>query len=201
MKNKEVIECRCGCGKLRPRYDKKGIERFYILGHQFSGKETSMEAKAKQSRSKKKLYKEKGNVIGFKKKNRLWDNPNAIKTQFKEGQTPWNLNGEAPWAKNLPQAFKKGQKPWNKNKSMYSNPKEIQRMRTVGRRYKLTLEQCQKLIENGCMVCGWNLTVDIHHKDKNKENNSKDNLLCLCPNCHSLVHRLKININELLKYE
>lgn len=29
----QMIECACGCGKLRPLYDSKGIERKYIRGH------------------------------------------------------------------------------------------------------------------------------------------------------------------------
>lgn len=28
-----MVECACGCGQLRPKYDKKGIERKYIRGH------------------------------------------------------------------------------------------------------------------------------------------------------------------------
>lgn len=30
----EMIECACGCGQLKPRYDKKNRERLYIRGHQ-----------------------------------------------------------------------------------------------------------------------------------------------------------------------
>ena len=29
---------------------------------------------------------------------------------------------------------------------------------------------------------------EIHHRDRNRENNRMDNLLILCPNCHSLMH-------------
>jgi len=29
---------------------------------------------------------------------------------------------------------------------------------------------------------------EIHHRDRNRENNRMDNLLVLCPNCHSLMH-------------
>ena len=34
----EMIECACGCGRLRPRYDSQGRERQYILGHTTTGK-------------------------------------------------------------------------------------------------------------------------------------------------------------------
>jgi 5-methylcytosine-specific restriction endonuclease McrA len=36
----------------------------------------------------------------------------------------------------------------------------------------------------------------IHHKDRNRENNKMENLLILCPNCHSEFH---YNINGTLK--
>jgi len=29
---------------------------------------------------------------------------------------------------------------------------------------------------------------EIHHRDRNRENNRLDNLLVLCPNCHSQMH-------------
>lgn len=44
---------------------------------------------------------------------------------------------------------------------------------------------------NVCEVCGlseWNgnpLTMQMHHKDGNKKNNSLDNLMMICPNCHA----------------
>lgn len=46
-----------------------------------------------------------------------------------------------------------------------------------------------------CERCGWDKinpitnksTLQIHHKDGNYKNNSKENLEVLCPNCHSLT--------------
>jgi hypothetical protein len=46
-----------------------------------------------------------------------------------------------------------------------------------------------------CEKCGWsginmysgNTTLQIHHKDGDYQNNIKDNLEVLCPNCHSLT--------------
>ena len=29
---------------------------------------------------------------------------------------------------------------------------------------------------------------EIHHRDRNRENNRMSNLALLCPNCHSLMH-------------
>lgn len=45
--------------------------------------------------------------------------------------------------------------------------------------------------ENRCEICGinsWNgkeLHLELHHIDGNRNNHSLDNLMLLCPNCHS----------------
>ena len=46
-----------------------------------------------------------------------------------------------------------------------------------------------------CQLCGWNkvnkytnkVPLQIHHIDGNSTNNKEENLLLLCPNCHSLT--------------
>jgi Zn finger protein HypA/HybF involved in hydrogenase expression len=44
-----------------------------------------------------------------------------------------------------------------------------------------------------CKRCGldeWRgepLTLELEHKDGNRDNNRRENLECLCPNCHSLT--------------
>lgn len=44
---------------------------------------------------------------------------------------------------------------------------------------------------NKCSVCGidsWNgkdIVLELEHKDGNSENNNKDNVCLICPNCHS----------------
>jgi len=42
-----------------------------------------------------------------------------------------------------------------------------------------------------CDECGITntLVLDVHHKDKDKTNNSMDNLQVLCCNCHAIAHR------------
>ena len=45
--------------------------------------------------------------------------------------------------------------------------------------------------DNKCAECGisdWNsksIVFDLEHKDGNSDNNTENNLCCLCPNCHS----------------
>lgn len=48
---------------------------------------------------------------------------------------------------------------------------------------------------NKCSECGWSrvnpttgkIPLSVHHIDGNSKNNNKDNLVVLCPNCHSLT--------------
>jgi len=46
-------------------------------------------------------------------------------------------------------------------------------------------------VEKKCVLCGFCIVVEVHHiipiKDGGK--NVKDNLVYLCPNCHSMVHK------------
>jgi len=46
---------------------------------------------------------------------------------------------------------------------------------------------------NKCERCGFGKyqILQIHHKDKNRDNNNLDNLELLCPNCHCEEHYLE----------
>lgn len=59
----------------------------------------------------------------------------------------------------------------------------------------------KRLIKEGyfkksCSMCGLSewlenpISLELHHKDGDHENNNLDNLSVLCPNCHSLTHSL-----------
>ena len=53
-----------------------------------------------------------------------------------------------------------------------------------------------KIKSKGCLLCGYNNKelIALHHKDKNKKNNSKDNLIPLCYSCHVGVHRKVLSL-------
>lgn len=50
----ELVRCACGCGQLRPRFDKQGIERRYIKGHGSIGRKLSPELIVKMQEGKRK---------------------------------------------------------------------------------------------------------------------------------------------------
>lgn len=44
--------------------------------------------------------------------------------------------------------------------------------------------------EHKCAVCGWNedeRILEVHHIDGNRSNNTKENLIILCPICHTKI--------------
>lgn len=57
-----------------------------------------------------------------------------------------------------------------------------------------------KEVTKKCIICGFDKIVDLHHLDHNKKNNSKDNLIGLCPNHHKMIHDLRFEeeIKDLL---
>lgn len=42
--------------------------------------------------------------------------------------------------------------------------------------------------ESPCQICGDTKNLHVHHKDRNKHNDSLDNLLVVCSQCHSSIH-------------
>jgi 5-methylcytosine-specific restriction endonuclease McrA len=42
-----------------------------------------------------------------------------------------------------------------------------------------------------CVRCGFSniLALEVHHKDKNRQNNDLENLEILCANCHTIEHK------------
>ena len=59
--------------------------------------------------------------------------------------------------------------------------------------------------KNKCARCGWgevnkytgNIPLEVEHIDGNYENNREENLILLCPNCHSLTSTYKgANLNN-----
>ena len=45
---------------------------------------------------------------------------------------------------------------------------------------------------NICDACGkrkWTSNLEVHHKDRNRNNNASTNLRVLCEECHDELHR------------
>lgn len=59
--------------------------------------------------------------------------------------------------------------------------------------------QRRDLIDN-CIICNISdrRILVIHHKDHNRKNNNISNLVCVCLNCHFLIHHNKV-VDDKLK--
>jgi predicted restriction endonuclease len=63
-------------------------------------------------------------------------------------------------------------------------------------KFGLSLEEYEARTKR-CEICGWNLThVDLHHINGKKD---KTNLIALCPNHHTLIHRQGMTVEDLKK--
>lgn len=89
------------------------------------------------------------------------------------------------------------------NKSRYDLT--VQKFNSGQLSHKAAKEHLIKLHGNKCMRCGWNkinpysnsCPIDLEHIDGDSSNNNPDNLLLLCPNCHSLTPTYKsLNIGK-----
>lgn len=59
------------------------------------------------------------------------------------------------------------------------------------RKYHNISPQLYKKITKSCIVCNFNKFVELHHIDCNRQNNSEDNMVGLCPNHHKMLHTIE----------
>lgn len=67
---------------------------------------------------------------------------------------------------------------------------EVTKARNHRLRHNISVESYNEITKK-CAICGFNKIVDLHHLDENKSNNSKENLIGLCPNHHKMFHDLR----------
>ena len=70
---------------------------------------------------------------------------------------------------------------------------KINRPRDKVKNYQRLKVRLLKLRGNECKKCGYDKyeILQVHHIDRNRENNEIDNLELICPNCHAEEHFLK----------
>lgn len=55
--------------------------------------------------------------------------------------------------------------------------------------WNATKRMCYEIFGRKCAVCGTNKRLCVHHKDKNRGNNSLSNLEIRCVQCHPSKHK------------
>jgi flagellar biosynthesis GTPase FlhF len=84
---------------------------------------------------------------------------------------------------------------YRKNYQQRPEMKEQDKAYRIKKDFGLTLEEYEARTKQ-CAICDWTLYVELHHINGRKDNN---NLIGLCPNHHTLIHRRHMTIDELKK--
>lgn len=53
--------------------------------------------------------------------------------------------------------------------------------------------------KNECLICGYKISTDVHHWDRNKNNNKQNNLILVCPNHHREIHLGLVTKENIIK--
>lgn len=89
-------------------------------------------------------------------------------------------------------------------KQHYQTKKDATNITSLKQLSSRTMSKILQRMNLGCSRCGWNeARCDIHHIHGRKieDCDNHNNLCCLCPNCHRLVHDNKISSDELITLE
>ena len=77
------------------------------------------------------------------------------------------------------------------------------RQREVSSETSLCIKTLYNIFENiSCEICGWDKTTrDLHHiiEVSNGGQNDINNIICVCPNCHRMIHNNLISKDDQLK--
>ncbi len=110
--------------------------------------------------------------------------------------------------------YNNGRVVWNKNLSEHDN-ESVKKQANALRKYHYNNKSgeansnwkdgggihYQKLLEHvkNCEICNSTKNLEVHHKDKNRRNNSIDNLIKVCAKCHKYLHlgyRVNVKANK-----
>jgi hypothetical protein len=96
------------------------------------------------------------------------------------------------------------------NKSQKCSPcrrvvTRIKDINSIESMYELSSRTASKMLRRAkhpCSICGWDKSsCDVHHiiEKCNGGTNDHDNLVCVCPNCHRVIHTEKTYSREYLR--
>lgn len=77
----------------------------------------------------------------------------------------------------------------NKTKLTISKSRKGKCLREDNPKWSGGIQTYRKMVAlDKCSLCGSNNNLIVHHQDKNRRNNSLENLVVLCTKCHCKVH-------------
>ena len=137
----------------------------------------------------------------YKNKDWLYHQNITLNKTFVQISKEFNFNVSTlkSWARKfgLPKKgtgyFHIGHTPWNKGLQDERQIKALREYHHSGihddrKIIKPDTKKYHKHCTGICSICGSKEELHVHHIDKNRENNSPDNLITLCASCHLRVH-------------
>jgi len=115
-------------------------------------------------------------------------NLERTKQRYYQKKEEWLIYGNQ-WRSRNPDYMK------NYKINLKNNNPKLVKMYRINNLFGISLELYEQLTKK-CMIrgCDFSLTVDVHHIDRNNQNNNPPNLVGLCPSHHQLIHRLNYRL-------
>lgn len=168
----EMVECACGCGEMRPKFDKRGRRRYYIAGHGKGGHfEMGQSPWNKDGKMPECAIRRGEEASGYKDGRAITptfcvDCGTEISYSAKRcRKCAYKMELNAAWL-------------GGKSFELYGAEFNDELKKQIRTRDNYTCQECgyeQEKLE--CML-------SIHHIDYDKHNNNPNNLISLCRSCH-----------------
>jgi len=193
-----MVSCKCGCGQLRPKYDKKGRERKYIKGHIDSvwniGRKHTEAWKKERSKFGIEWHKENK---GTKKYKEIYEKISKVLLTKKEIKCNYCGKLHLKQIKNIKKNNYCSHKCYsNDRKEKYSGEKSPRWQggksfepydKSFNDKFK---REIRKRDNQVCMLCGIHReklkrALDVHHVNYDKLLSILQNCISLCSSCHT----------------
>jgi predicted HNH restriction endonuclease len=163
--------------------NKEKMKVYLKKNYQKHKEELKVERDKLENKEKTKIYMEK------------WIEEN--KEHMKEYRNrPENKARAKAYHKEYNKEYLKRPKVKARKKKEWAKYKKIGNKKRNAQTYNLSVNEYNTLTKK-CALCGFDkYSVDLHHIDLDSKNNTKENFIGLCPNCHLGIHRGHIKISQ-----
>lgn len=182
-------QCKCGCGETTPIY--RGERADFVVGHNMKGGSNPNLGKRYTEERKEKIRKSNlGQKRSEETRRRISEAQSRIWTpEAREKARQAKLGSKSP-------NWKGGRQKELKALGMYGGCGSARLLNLVRKRDKNICRMCGKTAEEN----GRNM--DVHHivPFLESEDNSMENLICLCRNCHTIADRNNLSKIQIIWY-